>query len=473
MNRQPLNLVRTLAVLLAVVAVLAATALPSHAQVQTIYHSIPGVTGFDLPGGFTAVPNGYGEFGRPVVNGRGDWLVYADTDNPSATDIVLYYSNTVLLQEGTATPFATGENWGTPYPFDISDSGKIAIATNTDGATSADEYLVTYEGDAWSVVAQEGQPTGLIADTYWGDTLGGSAGQYAISSGGVVSFIAENVTGSGVTAGLDDRFAVVNGVLVAQNGVTVPGNQLDGGSRALRGGDSLDTVYANSDGSSYLLVSNYEDEAYTNNIVIVDGDVVLEGGMTIPGFYTSVATAGGIDVASMDGAGSWYAQGENVDDRRWIVRDGQKLVAEGDPVAGGANVWTNNNGDPASGVVFLDYSHNDVGDVAIIGYDETDYVAPDSNEVLVLNNSDLIAREGDPVDLDNNGLFDDGVFWHQFLDTDLANDGTVYFTANLRDGSGALVGSGFFVDGVVPEPASLVLLVLGAVALASMRQGRR
>ncbi|MEM6791805.1 MAG: hypothetical protein AAF715_30075 [Myxococcota bacterium] len=58
-----------------------------------------------------------------------------------------------------------------------------------------------------------------------------------------------------------------------------------------------------------------------------------------------------------------------------------------------------------------------------------------------------MAREGDPVDVDQNGFFDDDAFISTFGNDDafLADNGLFYFVASLEDGNGNDIGDGFFV----------------------------
>src|SRR6185295_8558495 len=62
-----------------------------------------------------------------------------------------------------------------------------------------------------------------------------------------------------------------------------------------------------------------------------------------------------------------------------------------------------------------------------------------TNSVLVYDNLQGIARENDPVDLDGNGIFDDGVYIRSFDTDGLAFvQGAVLVTVTLRDEDAAL-----------------------------------
>ena len=68
------------------------------------------------------------------------------------------------------------------------------------------------------------------------------------------------------------------------------------------------------------------------------------------------------------------------------------------------------------------------------------------NGVLVLNGTTELAREGDPIDVDGNGLFDDDAFFNTFGNDDgfLRDDGTFVFVATIRNAAGTQTGQGVF-----------------------------
>jgi hypothetical protein len=93
---------------------------------------------------------------------------------------------------------------------------------------------------------------------------------------------------------------------------------------------------------------------------------------------------------------------------------------------------------------FFAHTGNSVGDYVVGGVTNGPVQA---NGVIVLNGTHVIAREGDPCDLDGNGLFDDGLFFNTFGNDDLQlrDDGSLYFTATLRDAAGTAVAQGLFL----------------------------
>lgn len=66
---------------------------------------------------------------------------------------------------------------------------------------------------------------------------------------------------------------------------------------------------------------------------------------------------------------------------------------------------------------------------------------PLANQALVINGTTIVARENDPIDLDNNGVFDDGYFIRSFEANKMFMTNTViYCVVGIRDANAALCG---------------------------------
>ncbi len=79
--------------------------------------------------------------------------------------------------------------------------------------------------------------------------------------------------------------------------------------------------------------------------------------------------------------------------------------------------------------------------------------------MLVLNGDTVIARQGDPVDLDGNGTYDDGYTIDVFNNDGgfLTEDGVFYLTATLN-AKGVNVGQAFLrydISGLTPRPGDI------------------
>ena len=111
-------------------------------------------------------------------------------------------------------------------------------------------------------------------------------------------------------------------------------------------------------------------------------------------------------------------------------RDGEMRAVCGDDIdvkaitAGNTELW---------GVSFSNFSGNHQGDWILVG--STNSANTQADTVMVYNGGSILCREGDPVDVDGNGLFDDNAFINSFSpdDTHLTDSGDVFFIAGLRD----------------------------------------
>jgi hypothetical protein len=146
----------------------------------------------------------------------------------------------------------------------------------------------------------------------------------------------------------------------------------------------------------------------------------------------------------------------------WLVRNGVVLAATGDPVPGGLPGELFD--DTSFAATFFSMTGNGAGDYVYGGV--TNNVDTNANGVLVFNNSTVLLREGDAVDLNGNGLADDDAFLSVFNNEDafLTDDLRYYFTADLRDGAGTALGQAFMTL-TIPEPCSLALVVWGMMLL--------
>jgi hypothetical protein len=155
--------------------------------------------------------------------------------------------------------------------------------------------------------------------------------------------------------------------------------------------------------------------------------------------------------------GEWFSRGVRAPNlASWAARNGVLLAQTGDPVVtpvtGPAEHW---------GGDFFAVTGNRKGDWVLVG--QTDNPDITRDDVVVLNGTEILVREGDPIDLDGNGLYDDNVFIGRgnnvsaAFATDryfaLTDEGALYFFANLRNGQGQDLSPG------IGPPLALLRLV--------------
>jgi len=443
----------------AAAALAAALATSALAQGPTVIYS-------EISTSPTSVVPGLGgalfdSFSRPFASPDGSlWIMRASSNLATSEDDVLIIGSGVTgavgVQEGTQAPWAAaGELVGLlDESLSINDSGHYAFATNLGGTapTTADEQIVGWTG-AFSAVATEGDGVPGFA----GEVYGISLFSPLISNGGAFGFGAPTTVGA---LGSDfDDFLIFNNTVVAQEGVTVPGGSTDAW-------DLFDTndFYVAGDGVRWLAQGDVLGDTAADDVVVVNGNVAIREDGAIAGIAGPVET---ILESFMNSNGDWFARGDVDSQEDWVVVNGLLAAQSGDTVPGGLP------GETYDDAVFSSTFFSMTGDGAgnyVLGA-TTSNADPLADAVLVYNNDFVFARQGDPVDLDGNGLFDDDLYLNVFNNDDafLTPDGWYYFTADLMDELGVAAGQAF-LRMRVPEPTSLSLLVLGAAAALRRRR---
>jgi uncharacterized repeat protein (TIGR01451 family) len=388
-------------------------------------------------------------------NGQ-NWIMVADLDGVTSTDSVVVRSVAgvieIVAQEGVTLDDLgiTHGNYTADEALSINDSGNFALATNNSGSIGdiPNEIIVKNIGGVYSTVARGGQvndqtfqlysfdlrsPVILNNDRVWFYSLMGTdvnniTGRHIYEEDGLGGTIVQLQT-------LPNPNYVINGT-------GLPGvfyNSLDRGELSVR-----------SDGSEFFVTGLGDDFILTPFDVSAVGtanaapaatlNAAVEEGQILPGLASPVSDIQGSSdhtVNRMLPNGDWFVLGSNSDSSDWVVRNGSVLGATGVEIFAGAGESYDDT-DFSSG--FFLATGNGNGDF-ILG-SLTDCRDSDSNAVLVLNNERIIAREHDPIDVDENGVYDDDAFIRSFGNHDiiLTDDGIVYYNATLETATGALLG---------------------------------
>jgi len=343
-----------------------------------------------------------------------------------------------LAQEGQPVPTeAPGILWdffdsGRPVAFD--SSGNIGMSGRSKGPPVGQRERVMTRSAAgvWTVVLREGDPLLGLSDVNGaGDEgLGNSVSGVHLLDDGRVGYIVtpiQNCHSSNYPAFLrDDQGFLQSGVAMLDTGAT-----WDTFDLGKTGGTP--------DGTSYYSVGDTEDpNTSLDDVFAVNNVVVFSEGQPVD---TGALLYADTFEVKMAANGNWIARGDDASDDDWCVMNGTLVTQTGMSVEGGAESYA---------AVFSACAVNSNGDWALIA--RTDNADAGLDEVLVVN-GEVIVREGDPVDIDGNGVFDDGAFIGDgtptssaFAPFDLAitEDGMVYFIGRLNDGLGNdLDDSGF------------------------------
>ena len=433
---------------------LAWAALPS-----VIYSTIQSSPTSDVPGLVGAKFSG---FDRPFRSMNGQhWIISADTDLATTEDEIIITGQNMLgnvvVREGTQAPWAaTGETIGLiDTRLGINNFGHFVFATNLGGSapTTSDEQIVSWNG-AFNGVFIEGNSV----PSFPGELFGTSIDSPSITNDGRVAARAPSTVGS---LGSDfDDFLVFDTGTLAQEGTTIPGPQ------TIETWDNfdIDDFYVSANGSHWLAQGDMSGDTNFDDILAFDNTIVVQESVALSGFGSPVET---IVESIMTPNGDWFARGDNDDQQDWIIQNGVLLATSGSPVPGGlpGELFS----DSIYSATFFEMTSNGVGDFVYGG--TTSNADPDFDAVLVLNNTTVLLRQGDPVDVDGNGIFDDNAYLDVFNNDDmfLSDDGYLYFTADLRDSLGTDIGQAY-LRVLIPEPGSLGLLLLAGSLLLRRRR---
>lgn len=390
---------------------------------------VPGLTGVEFEPGLQT-----NHFDRVYGHPNGYWVLTALADLPTARDECLIVNGELVIQEGSPAPWLGGaENCGTiDTRCAVNAVGDVAFATNTSGTVN-DDYVAKRVAGVWDYGAREGDSlpdgSGAILD----DVIDSSV----LLDDGSIGYAADGLDGT-ATTDVDDDAIVLGSQVLLRKGVTAPTGQATGTPQFMENFD-LGDFWTSGSGLQWLVQGDLEGPTSTDDVVIVNGAVVIQEGFPLPNSgFTEPVDTNGLKGVSMDAAGHWYARGDNDQTNMdWVVQDGALLAVTGDTaIAGGSESWS----DTLLDACFFGHVGNAVGDYVVAGM--TDHPDPALDAVIVMNHTEELARESDPVDLDGNGLLDDGVFIDSFGDDDLflTDARELYVVATLKDDLGQRVG---------------------------------
>ena len=392
---------------LALIAVAAAFGLQAHVRGQipdrVLYTTSNSHPSSLIPGLGTLR---FREFREVSVSPHGDNIAISARANVfSGTDGIVLVNGQVLIREHTtALPWDPSHTWP-----------EASVAINDDGTVAVTAFDLG--GDVW--VASVPHPlTGPW--TIKASNLGRLRGVLGalltdvhaprIDWNGEVSFVG-GVTGAvcGATRVFYRRGV---GEALAKEGVTPLAGPT--GTNPLTslpvGGSFIYSPNVTSDGSHFAYLGGAP-----GAMVVMDGVPVAASGWPLAGsgFTDPVRRLFGFDLGANGKLVTWGSnRGNNVLDTRpdWVAVDGA-VVALSD-----TNITSTSSDKWFRGALgshtFKDAAINGYGDVAINGYTGT--FGSRGPEVLVANDLE-IARHGDPLDLDNNGVYDENATISTFV----------------------------------------------------------
>ncbi|MBW7904022.1 MAG: hypothetical protein LC135_14230 [Phycisphaerae bacterium] len=451
------------------VALLAATA--SAQEIEVIFTKIAGHP-------TALVPGALDQNGNPIITeframedlvGSQDgsrWVLKGRTQNtPDLETIMLLGSGkngTMFAQEGQPIP---GGEPNEVFDFfgsgvgRFDDAGRFAYSARAKGgAASIFQKVIFWDGVNSTVVFHMGDPISGLVDLppnpSGDETFGNSVGSIHLLNNGSIGSQDSTIQNIHTSR----RPAIMyDGQAFHQTGVTT-----------ITGMDSLpktwatilaNTFYTTPDGTRWTAQGRIVADAAVDTVVVIDGAIVLQEGSEIDGsgmFFTDAFRT------NLLSNGDWYTRGSSPQGH-WAVRNGTLMARTGAPIfTGSEENW---------GATIAGFTGNKYGDYVVLG--TTNNPDPAIDHVIVYNGAQVVVREGDPVDLDGNGVFDDDVFIGRgnntlsAFDADdlfLTDNGVLYFIANLRNSAGQDLNS----NPVFGTPQALLRKIVGTVCTADL-----
>jgi len=427
-----------------------------------------------------------GTVARPFRSPSGQYVAFeaSTTLGTSEDDVVMLYDNgvgAVIARENTTLVEGAHLVDNVDERMSVNNDGKVAFAVDST-QSSDDDFIVVYNGVDLTVICQEDdivpEPTFQANGWDYGSTQFSSS----ITGDDSVWFVVEFM-GGGIPSAENTAFfkSVPDGSsvqVIAQETNTVPAGQAGGATDGWQDWDT-DRQWTDGAGCSYLLAGDLYGATSQDDVIVVNGDVAIQEGQTLPGTgltgtISAFTTTAGVIFAEMLSNGDWVAHGTTSDaDEDWVIR-GQGttltlLAQRGDEIFPGAGeIWD----DASLSYTFRAVTANNQGDYVILG--NTNHPKADKNYVIVMNGTDLLFREGDPVALDNDGVFDDDAFFGPLPSANemiLTDGGELYLVSPIKDSTGTDLGDAIITLDVsalvspIPNEADLGIFKIANTAL--------
>lgn len=413
--------------------------------IQAIYTKVAGSPTEVVPGavdgaGMPAVTT-FRQFFQFTISPDGSmWALRASNQlGADFENIVLMGSGTTgtkFLQESEAMPAGSvgelvdffGSGFGR-----FNDANDFAFSLRARGASTLQKVLSWSSGGGFVAEYQQGSLYTGLADTgATGDeAVGNSVGSIHILNDGRIGSQDSTVTGIATARRPVTAYDLAG---FRQSNVSIV-TGLGGVGTETVSGISANNFYTTTDGTKWGFVGDIARPTGFSNALIVNDEVIMRQQQPLPGsastFFDGTALGaygseiycrGGLGLTSATGAFAWRSDG-------LLVETGDEIIS---PPSG--ETWI--------GTSFSGFSGNRNGDWLLVGRTSA---AEATNDVIVLNGESIIVREGDPVDVDGNGLFDDDCFIGHATNTSSAytpdtmfvtDDGWLYFMANIKNGAG-------------------------------------
>ncbi len=413
----------------------------------------------------TAASNVFARFGGSADGTKFSFVAALDNSD-STNDRALFIGDasgatptwTGVIQKGTTSlaPDLSTENVGATLDGQsfINNAGQVSFSGNSDPAVTNDAYVARRNADGTiNVIVRAGAtlPSGIPSAVTWGTTMEATG----ITTAGDVSFRSV-LAGTGTSGTNNSLFGLATNAstvtTLARIGTTptIDGSLIAGGTSNTM--SSLDTAksfayttgcFVTADGLGWMAAGTINGPASTaNDVLVKTGVTQVQEGFGIPGDPIGAGVNAGAFPGQwqMSPAGDWVAFGPTsaASNNDVVLRNGAFYTRTGDPIfTGSTEVWSDTNPLSPGGTTgfantfFSVYTYG--ADTVIAGI--SDEPTRRSNGVVVWNNTAVILREGDPVDLNANDIADDNAFVNTIRDgrTWIDAQRRAYIQVSLRD----------------------------------------
>lgn len=410
----------------------------------------------------------FDRFDRPVRSNNGQhWALQAFNTSANDSMYITGSGNTGFLRlQENVTEIEPGRNVSTfnDRRLGINDSGQWAVQVPLTGDAADNRVMIRGEADGtFGIQFREGQALPAAAGIP-GAVYGATMFSVGLTNGGAPTYGA-NIAGPGITGSNDATLFLGDGSVAAREGL--------GTYQSL----STTGFWTNADGTRWLngAVDLAAEPTTSDAAIVVDGAVVLQEGSPLDGGNPALGNlTSSFYLPRMESNGDWFTTGRTDNGTGYAIKNGAIAATTGDLVPGGVGGerWSSDPWTFSTDPTFFFFGGNNNGDTILGGF--TDNAS--SNWAFVLNNSEVVVRSGDQVDLNGDGVLDDAYLTVNSLFSAspgqegafLTDDLWLYFNSDLVDASGAPIGEAF-LRVRVPEPASAALL--GALlAIGALRR---
>jgi hypothetical protein len=415
-------------------ALVASAGLASAAEIPQV------VVSSNLLSDTSLVPGGFEEerfnsdIGELYRSPSGNRWISSFTTNFARVGIIIgegaSFEVALLVTGGDELPWSTFEepaiyDSGLADAYAINDAGDIAISL-VERTAPPTRIIAKRVGGTWSTVVRQGEDVPFdAADEVWGNLFF----PFGINQdGSEVYYRAANTVGS--LPDTQDEFIVLGSTVIQLGVTTLP-------STAGRTFDNLGNsnyIRTAQDASSWIGLGNLSGATSDDDVIVSEAAIILQEGVDFDGYISRASRMGGPAISA---SGAYYAFRSQTADGTDFAGTSDGVVAFKGGTISDAPIGTTWNSFTNFSRTFLNLDINNQGDWTILGGTSVD----GANVGRIVSSFDgVLISDRDGVDLDGNGLADDGVYADinggtggELSTHTLSSDGVVYAVVRLVD----------------------------------------